>query len=360
MSEPSPVPDDFQPGEWLRGEGADTDIAVCTRVRLARNVQGFGFYPTMTADEATELIRVVHRGLLAPEFPERLRIVGLSTLDEIERNVLVERHLISREQASADRPRSVAVDDSEAVAVMINEEDHIRAQIFQSGFAVDAACQRAERLDDALMAAVPVAFSEEFGFLTACPTNVGTGLRVSVMLHLPGLVWADDIDKATAAVQKISLAVRGLYGEGSRAVGDFYQISNQITLGRSETQLVSDLEALAARILDYERRLRAILFEEQKAALRDRISRSLGLLRTARAMPTEGALAHLSNVRLGVHLGLLRDLPIERLNALTVQVQKAHIQALSSEEPAPGLIDTSERDRLRASWLRQRLAERAS
>lgn len=348
MSEPTPVPNDFRPGEWLRGEGADTDIAVCTRVRLARNIQGFGFYPTMTADEASELIRVVHRGLLAPEFPEQLRIVGLSTLDEIERNVLVERHLISREQASADRPRSLAVDESEAVAVMINEEDHIRAQIFQSGFAVDAACQRAERLDDALMAAVPVAFSEEFGFLTACPTNVGTGLRVSVMLHLPGLVWADDIDKATAAVQKISLAVRGLYGEGSRALGDFYQVSNQVTLGRTERSIQLDVGTAVERLISWEREVReALLRGEPRLRTLDRIYRALGVLERAHILTSEEALNCLSAVRFGVQAGLVEGISIRDLSVALLLSQPAHLQRMHRSNLTP-----PQRDERRAALIR--------
>jgi protein arginine kinase len=181
------------------------------------------------------------------------------------------------------------------------------------------------------------------------------------MMHLPALgLVRTELEKVFTAAQRTGLAVRGMYGEGSRAAGDFYQISNQITLGRSESQLVDDLRALVPRIIEFERKLRAALLKEQKAALKDRVSRSIGLLRTARAMPTEGALAHLSNIRLGHHLGLSSETPIDVLNELGVQVQKGHVQALAQEAQSDELLDASERDRLRASILRKRLAERAA
>jgi protein arginine kinase len=346
-------------GEWLKGQGPESDIVVSTRVRLARNLKDFPFAVKSTPQQREEVLALATGALERAHLEKSTVALKLTGMPEVCRDVLVERHLISRELANGDGPRAVVFGRGEMLSVMINEEDHLRLQWIKSGFDIDRAWRALIKVDKALERVLPYAFSEKYGYLTACPTNVGTGLRASVMLHLPALALVrSEIEKVFAAAQRTGLAVRGLYGEGSRAVGDFYQVSNQITLGRSETQLVSDLKSLAARILEYERQLRAILFEEQKAALHDRVSRSLGLLRTARAMPTEGALAHLSNVRLGVYLGLVRDLPLERLNALTVQVQKAHIQALSQATPSLELLETSERDRLRAAWLRQRLAER--
>ena len=347
--------------------GPDSDVAVSCRVRLARNIEGFPFVTRLDEARAQQLCEKLQGELVALRIDGETRFVGMSGAPPLLRLMLRERHLASRdlspsEDGSHALPgRAVAFGASETTAVMINEEDHLRLQALAGGFQLELAWSRAHELDQQLEQRVNLAFTRELGYLTACPTNVGTGLRASVMLHLPALALVrSEIEKVFAAAQRTGLAVRGLYGEGSRAVGDFYQVSNQITLGRSETQLVADLKALVARILDYERQLRRMLFEEQKAAVRDRVSRSLGILRTARGMPTEGALAHLSNVRLGVYLGVLRDLPLELLNALTVQVQKAHIQALSSETPALELLETSERDRLRAAWLRQRLADRTA
>jgi len=354
------------PGSWMSGPAPESDVAVSCRVRLARNLEGFPFVTRLEEKRALQLCERLRTELEGLAIDGETRFVHLPDAPPLLRLMLRERHLASRDLSPSEdgshalAGRAVAFGASETTAVMVNEEDHVRLQALAGGFQLDLAWQRAQELDQQLEQRVGLAFTRELGYLTACPTNVGTGLRASVMLHLPALAMVrSEIEKVFAAAQRTGLAVRGLYGEGSRAVGDFYQISNQITLGRSEEQLVSDLRSLAARIIDYERQLRGILFEEQKAALRDRVSRSLGLLRTARAMPTEGALAHLSNVRLGVYLGLLRELPLELLNALTVQVQKAHIQALSQEVPQLELLETSERDRLRAAWLRQRLAERA-
>ena len=347
---------EFRPGAWLAGTGPDSDIAICTRVRLARNLQGFPFSPRLDGDESERLYQFVVERLGRPGLPVQLQVVDLSPVDELERSMLVERHLISRELASCKRPSGVAVDDDENVAIMINEEDHLRAQVFAPGLATEAVWRRAERLDDALMQRLPMAWSEEFGFLTACPTNTGTGLRLSVMMHLPGLVWSEEIDKATNVAQKIHLAVRGLYGEGSRAAGDFYQISNQVTLGRTESQLIDDLRALVPVIVGFERTVRDALFADQRTALADRVARSHGLLRTARSMATDGALAHLSNLRLGMHLGLFDQGDLEVLNLLRVQVQQGHVQALNQDPLRQEPLEASTRDQLRAGFLRRQLA----
>jgi protein arginine kinase len=241
---------------------------------------------------------------------------------------------------------------------MVNEEDHLRLQAMASGFDLGLARRRVVEIDRAMEERVEFATTSELGYLTGCPTNVGTGLRASVMMHLPalGLVRAE-LEKVFMAAQRTGLAVRGMYGEGSRATGDLYQISNQVTLGRSETQLCEDLAALVPRIIAFERRMREELVDQQRGALQDRVSRSWGMLRTARAMPTDGALSHLSNVRLGLHLGLVSDVRIEVLNELGVQIQRGHLQALNPDEAGDGdLLEPSERDRLRAGLLRKRLA----
>ncbi|MEZ5964716.1 MAG: protein arginine kinase [Planctomycetota bacterium] len=348
------VPENFQLGEWLRGQGRDADLAICTRVRVARNIQGYGFQPTLKPEDASELLHAVHRALTRSSFPEQLRVVDLTQLDEIERGVLMERHLISRDLAASDRPRSVAVNEQESVSVMVNEEDHVRAQVFHSGFAVNETYARAERLDDALMAEVPFAFSEEFGFLTSCPTNVGTGLRLSVMLHLPGLVWADEIDKATATVQKISLAVRGLYGEGSRALGDFYQVSNQVTLGRSERDIVRDVETAVERLMSWEREVReALLRGDSRARTLDRIHRALGVLERAHILSSEEALNCLSAVRFGVHAEIIDNVQVRDLNIALLLSQPAHLQRVHRMP-----LSASQRDERRATLVRSVLRQK--
>ncbi len=349
-----PLPADYNVGEWLQASGGDADIAVCTRVRFARNVKGFRFSTCMPADESAELTKYLTRQLTHPDFVEKLQVLDLGALDDLERRVLLERHLISRELANAERSRAVAVNTAESVSVMLNEEDHIRAQVFQSGSSVEECYGRAEALDEAVMARVPVAFSEEFGFLTACPTNTGTGLRISVMLHLPGLVWADDIEKATNAAQKTNMAVRGLYGEGSRATGDFYQVSNQITLGRSERQILADVNAAVRSLIAWERKVReALLKGEPRSRTLDRIFRALGTLGHAHILSTEEALTCLSAVRFGAQQELIPHLTVERLNLALLLSQPAHLQRLCKTT-----WSATERDERRAALMRKLVAPR--
>lgn len=350
-------------GSWLSQPGPDSDVVLSCRVRLARNLVDRPFVPRLDAAGAEEVAARLRVHLVEAAIDGETLWVPMSQATPVLRLMLRERHLISRDLAPSEEGRSappgraVAFGTSETVSVMVNEEDHLRLQALAAGFHLDLACERAQAIDRFLEARVPLAFSTEIGYLTACPTNVGTGLRASVMLHLPALgLVRSELEKVFTAAQRTGLAVRGMYGEGSRAAGDYYQISNQITLGRSEGQLVDDLRALVPRIIDFERRLRGALLKEQKAALKDRISRSIGLLRTARAMPTEGALAHLSNLRLGVHLGIASEASVDVLNELGVQVQKGHVQALQQQGGEGELIDASERDRLRATLLRKRLA----
>jgi len=353
-------------GPWLSPGAPESDVVVSCRVRLARNVANQPFVPRLEPSRAAEVSDQIRRQLVDLHIDGDTTWVPMEEAMPVLRLVLRERHLISRDLAPGDDARvvapgrGVAFGSSESLAVMVHEEDHLRIQSLAPGFQLDRAWKSAVELDHALESRLPMSHSLELGYLTACPTNVGTGLRASVMMHLPALsLVRPELEKVFAAAQRTGLAVRGQYGEGSRAVGDYYQISNQITLGRSEEQLVLDLKALVPRIIEFERKVRAVLYKEQKAALKDRVSRSLGLLRTARAMPTESALAHVSNLRLGVHLGLLPDIPLETLNQLVVQVQRGHLQALNQKAPQEELIDASERDRLRAGLLRKRLAGKA-
>lgn len=348
----SEIPDDFQTGEWLRGDGPDSGVAISTRVRFARNVRGYRFAPQMTDTEAQEL-----RGFLTDEFQRlafapKLGVVDISGLEELERTVLVERHLISRELANSDRARSVALDDGESVSVMLNEEDHIRAQVFHSGFAVADAYRRAEALDEALLKSLPLAFSEEFGFLTSCPTNAGTGLRVSVMLHLPGLVMAEEMDKATNTAQKIHLAVRGLYGEGSRALGDFYQVSNQVTLGRSEEDILEDVSAAVTRLISWEREVReALLQGDSRTRTLDKVFRALGTLRNAHILTSEECFTCLSSVRLGVEAGEIEGIGLRDVSRLLLLTQPGHLQRMARQFLGP-----AERDERRAALVREVMA----
>jgi protein arginine kinase len=343
------IPHELDLGEWLRAEGPEHDIALCTRLRFARNVEGYRFSPLLTRDEARDLNAFVIQQLAQLDAGAPLRIIDVAALDARQRELLVERHLISRDHANAERPRSVAKDDAERTSIMVNEEDHLRIQVFRSGLRIDETYRAGEALDDRLIAQIPLAFSEEFGFLTACPTNVGTGLRLSVMLHLPGLCWAEEMEKAANTCQKIHLAVRGLYGEGSRALGDFYQVSNQVTLGRTEAQLASDVRAAVQRLVDWERSVReALLRRESRARTLDRVFRALGTLQNARILSSEECLNGLSAVRFGVQQGLVDGLGLRDLNRILLLSQPAHLQQLHGRR-----LDPAERDALRADLVRQ-------
>jgi protein arginine kinase len=286
------------------------------------------------------------------ELQTPLNYISFANLSPLDRQFLVERQLVSRELANADGPRGVALGAPETMSVMVNEEDHLRLQVMRSGFTLDEAWQDIDRLDDLIEQKISYAFSEEFGYLTACPTNVGTGMRASVMLHLPALVLTKQIEKVFRALQKINLAVRGLYGEGSRASGDFYQISNQVTLGKSETTILTEIREVIPQIITYERQARQTLTRESRQALHDRVSRAFGTLCSATMMTSEETMDLLSSVRLGINLGLLEDITIPTVNQLFIQTQPAHLQKLMG-----GSLDGEERNAARARYLRSRLRE---
>jgi len=337
-------------GEWLRGAGPESDIVMSSRIRLARNLADFPFISRANAGDRAEIERILRERVMKVHESIDLTYVDVNGLQGIDRQFLVERQLISREHADSEGARGVAIDNSEQVSLMINEEDHLRIQVIHSGFDLPATWEQIDRIDDLVEGQVTYAFSDKLGYLTACPTNVGTGMRVSVMLHLPALVITRQIDKLFRSLQKISLAVRGLYGEGSQAMGDFYQISNQITLGRSETDLVKQVGDVVPTIIDYERKAREFLIRESQENLHDRVSRAYGILRTAQTISSEETMHLLSSVRMGVNLGLIHDLEIPTVNKLFIYTQPAHLQKLTG-----GKLDTADRNIERARYLRRHL-----
>jgi protein arginine kinase len=339
-------------GEWLRGTGPESDIVVSSRVRLARNLAAFPFTNRANAHQKLEIEALLRERIAKLELDPRLEYITLSTLTPLDRQFLVERQLISRELATTDGPRGVALAPQETVSVMVNEEDHLRLQVMRSGFALDEAWRDIDKVDDLLEQRITYAFSEEFGYLTACPTNVGTGMRSSVMLHLPALVLTKQIEKVFRALQKINLAVRGLYGEGSRASGDFYQISNQVTLGKAEQTILSEIREVIPQIIAYERQARSALVRESRQALQDRVSRAFGTLCSATMMTSEETMDLLSSVRLGINLQLLEDITIPTVNELFIHTQPAHLQKLMGTA-----LDGEERNSARARYLRSRLRD---
>jgi protein arginine kinase len=337
-------------GEWLKGEGPTSDIVISSRVRLARNLAAHHFPLSASETEKEEVEGQVQAALGRTGLGGDLTTLDLDQLSELDRRFLVERHLISREHEEAEGTRSLAVRPDETMAVMINEEDHLRLQALKSGLQLQAAWELVSELDDQLGEYLAYAFDEELGFLTACPTNVGTGLRASVMVHLPALAMTRHIEKAFRAIAKLNLAVRGLYGEGTEAHGDFYQISNQITVGKSEEEILGDLAGVIDQVVSYESSARASLLKKEPTKLEDRVWRSHAILQSARIISSEETMKHLSSLRLGLHLKLLRNIETRRLNEMFIYSQPAHLQKLEGKELAAG-----ERDVVRASLLRRQM-----
>lgn len=337
-------------GEWIRGTGPESDIVMSSRIRLARNLTDTPFPPKAderTKGEVVALLRAKIQEFSPIAFMGYVEVQGLTKLD---RQFLVERQLISRELAESSGPRGVFIGQQESVSLMLNEEDHLRMQGLRSGYDLMNCWQEINHVDDELQSGISFAFSDDLGYLTSCPTNVGTGIRVSVMLHLPGLVITKEMPKVFQAMHKMSLAVRGLYGEGSQSLGDFYQISNQATLGKSEEQIIHRVQHVIPEILGYERKAREKLLKDKRSELRDQVSRAFGTLTSAWQISSEEAMRHLSHVRLGINLELLDDVDIHTVNELLMMAQPAHLQKIRHET-----LDKPDRDVVRAGYLRERL-----
>ncbi len=341
-----------QAGEWLRGRGPDSDIVISTRIRLARNIAGFPFVTRLDPERQAALAEALRRQIVEKAIVPEIYYFNLNITRELERRLLVERHLISKEHEEANGERGVALQRSEAISIMINEEDHLRMQVLRSGFELDENWATLNGIDSALAERVPYAFSDRLGFLTACPTNVGTGMRVSVMLHLPALELTKQIEKVFHAVAKINLAVRGLYGEGTQASGNFYQISNQITLGKTEEEIIKEVRGTIPQIIINERKAREILMAQNRQQLEDRVWRAYAMLRAARIISSNETMALLSHLRLGVNLGLIGNLDIPAINQLFVKTLPAHLQILEGRE-----LDPQTRDVVRATYIRRCLGE---
>ena len=343
---------------WLDASGQHSDIVLSTRIRLARNVDSFTF--TGRARDG-ERLRVLTQVREAVSSVPSLRESVLFRLDELpptDRALLHERHLVSKELAGLDAQHPLrtgaAVFLSDGLGVMVNEEDHLRLQSLRSGFALHEAFEAIDRLDRDLGARVPFSFHNEFGFLTACPTNVGTGMRASVLIHLPGLVLTKEIGRVLAGLQQMGLTYRGLYGEGSEVVGNYFQISNQTTLGRSEEELLDLLVRVVGHVIEREEESRRVLLRDAGYIIEDKLWRAYGTLRYARSLTFDEAMNYLSGVRLAVGLKLITGLSVYTLNKLLIFSQSAHL----AQAEGRALTD-SEANLVRARYVRQLLAEEA-
>jgi protein arginine kinase len=338
------------PAAWMTGADAESSIVLTSRIRLARNVSDVPFPGWARKQERIEIMSKLRTQV--ESLPEMKNAFShqLSELTSVQKQVLVERHLISREQAARSEGSAAVVNRAQTLSVMINEEDHLRLQSIRSGLHLRSAYELITKIDQQLEKKLPYAFDHELGYLTACPTNVGTGLRASAMLHLPGLVISDHISQVIQAVAKLGLAVRGIFGEGTESLGHLFQISNQSTLGESEDEIIDRLERVIRNVRDHERNARLKLVEDDPQMMADKISRSYGVLRHAYVIDSKEALAHLSLLRLGGDLGCFPDEIISLCDALLMDIEPAHLQHIADQKLTP-----EQRDSMRAEIIRDRL-----
>src|SRR6201982_3608322 len=337
-------------GEWLRGEGPHHQIVISSRVRLPRNLRHRAFPGWAKKAERSSILDLIRSHVEAlPEMQESFS-ESLQDLSALDRQVLVERHLISREHAAKGAGSAVVVNRRQTLSVMINEEDHLRMQSMCSGLQLKQAFKLVDKIDSALESKLDFAFDAELGYLTACPTNVGTGMRASAMVHLPGLVLSEQINQVINSVNKIGLAVRGLYGEGTEAMGNLFQVSNQTTLGEKEEQIIERLTKVIETLVQRENQARSNLLDARRTMLTDQIGRAYGILNYSYSISSKDALNLLSVLRLGIDLGFFPEQGRTIINQLLLDTQPAHLQHTSQQKLA-----AEERDHLRADTVRQQL-----
>jgi len=335
---------------WLNAKGPDCDIAVSSRIRLARNIKGFPFPVQATPLHLKEIVDTVDFSLKTSTVLKDRKAISMPQLSQLEADILLERHLISKEFSKNRINSSLIVKHGEDISLMINEEDHIRLQCILPGFQFESAWNLIDQLDSELSENIPYEFDARLGFLTSCPTNLGTGMRASVMLHLPALSISGLTEPLIHGVFKLGMTVRGILGEGSDNLGNLFQVSNQSTLGESEEAIIKRLSSIIKQIIEHERNARKKLLETRKDFLLDKIGRAYGTLKYSYLIPTSEALKSLSLLKLGVDLNIISSIDRHVVNELFITAQPAHLQKYYALE-----INSKERDRLRATLIRETL-----
>jgi len=339
-----------RPSAWLSMGEPHSPVVVSSRVRLARNIEGAAFPGWAGEAECKQVWQRLEACLLT--CPSILRCVSaeMSSLSQLDKQLLFERHLISREHAERKNGSGVVLREDEALSVMVNEEDHLRLQCMRPGLDLQGTWKLVNELDSEIEHRVTYAFSQRLGYLTACPSNVGTGMRASVMLHLPGLVLMNEMSPVAKGMAKIGLAVRGLWGEGSEAAGSMYQVSNQMTLGESEADIIRNLEQIVLEIVEHESHARIRLLEQRESLLRDQIGRAVGILSNAHILTSKEALDLLSHLRLGMDMGILSMRNVKAVDDLLILTRPGHLQKLEGRK-----LKAEERDQTRAMLVRTML-----
>jgi len=339
-----------QTGEWLKATGPNSDIVISSRIRLARNLRKHPFPQKASRPQRQQVLKFCKDAISKSPFLKGSLLLNIHDLNNVDKQFLLERHLASKEHLVGPDSKAISISDREVIAIMINEEDHLRIQAMQSGLDLRQTWQIISRIESGLGSKLDYAFSNDFGYLTACPTNTGTGMRASVMLHLPALVMTKQINRVVSAISKLNMAVRGLYGEGTQARGNFFQISNQITLGLVELDVVDKLDRVIKQIIGHEQNARRSLSGINKTEVEDRIFRSYGILKNAHIITSNETVELLSMVRLGVDTGLLKGLTLATLNDLFISIQPAHLQKLEGKA-----LSARDRDIKRAEVIRSKL-----
>jgi len=336
--------------EWLTG-GPEDDVVLSSRVRLVRNIDGYPYISHCTARQMARIEELIHHVLSSLEADWPLNYVRLDELSALYRELLLERHLISQHLAEADWVSAVAFADGEQSCVIVNEEDHLRLHCTQGGLRLHDALRAADDLDDLLAERIPFAFSPRYGYLSASPLNVGTGMRASVMLHLPGLGMAHEMDRLIEIAQGADLVLRGVYGEGMHGAGDFYQMFNRVTLGMAEDEIAGRVEDAAKQVVELERSCRLSLYSSHPEQFMGRMQRAYELLCSAATLSSQETLSFLSQVRLGVEMDLLNGPELSTVHELLLLTLPAHLQTMEGGE-----LDSTVRNARRADYVRSRFA----
>jgi len=337
-----------RPGGWLQGDGPDPDRILSTRVRLARNLAGIHFVGKALEEDLGRVYESVSKAALGTEEFRGGAAQKMGELSVLDRQFLLERHLISHDLTGDSGGRGLISSLDERASILVNEEDHLRIQALEGGFQLEQAWERAAKVDEALEARLSFAWSDELGYLTACPTNVGTGMRASVLMHLPALVLSQKMKKILAGVNQVGLNVRGYYGEGTEVMGNFFQISNQVTLGESEQETLTKLTRVVRQILEWEEKAMELLLRQARWQIEDKILRALGVLRCCRLLSSSETIGPLSAVRFGVTMGMKPMPAVSVLNQLLIRCQPAHLQKAAGRE-----MSSEERNEYRARMVRE-------
>ncbi len=331
---------------WYLQSGNESDVVFSTRIRLARNIKGFSFVNRYTKNDALKIIEIIEN--IVPSLGYGLKLLRLKDIDDITKLSLVEKHLISPEFAyNKSETGAIVINDEENICIMINEEDHIRLQVTSAGLELENLLNLAIEIDKKLEQLVPYAYNDKYGFLTSCPTNVGTGLRASVMVHLPALAKTGNIRKVLEVVNNFDMNIRGIYGEGSKSSGDIYQISNKQSLGISEQEVIRNLKIITDKVIEQERLARKILAKNQ-IELEDKVYRAYGILANSRKLSSEEANILLSDVKLGTDMGIIKELNDLKVRKLEMYTKPANLQKYVGQT-----LDGYERDVKRAEIVKQ-------